>query len=136
MRKVLYEVTVHKIDKIKIRKKFLFFHIKVKRKEVYKYWIEFRVDEKRFWYGEKKPVYNADYDCYEIKSNTVLTKNGCEKSIKILDGICDRVSSVFSYGTYSIEKNLDSNWKNFIAYDKIDNQNTEHKPEIKGMFLT
>ena len=135
MNKILYLIEIDTCRKIKVRKRFLFFHINKKIKEIYKYWIEFRIDEKRFWYGETKPIWNTDLDCFELKTNYVMTKNGCERSLNIIEGIVKRTVDLCP--DYKIFKNLNEEWGKYRAYDKIEEKSSTnaHQSTIQGMFL-
>lgn len=89
-------VKIHNKNGFKIRytKKGLFGREKVCFKEennvVFLYWIEFRLDEGRFYYGEYK-LYEIEYGIFEWRFNYIHTKNGTDRSIKILDDIIDRI---------------------------------------------
>lgn len=124
----LYKVKIDSHRKIKVAKKFLWFYIQVNVPEVYEYWIEFRVDEKRFWYGERKPVWDSELDCNVIKTNYVMTKNGCERSLSIIDGIITRTKDLLP--NFEIHETLVADCEKYKMYDNV-------KPiGMKGMFLS
>ena len=56
----------------------------------YRYSIEYRVDENRFWYVEEKVIYNEKTMRYEVACNSHHTKNGYKDSIKIIESIFTR----------------------------------------------
>lgn len=127
----LIEITLDTLEKIPVKKKFLWFHITKKVNETYKYWIEFRVDEKRYWYGELKPVFNHETNAYEYKQNFIMTKNGLKKSISLIEGIEKRILDL--YPNAHIDKFVNKKVYQGVLekYDKV-----EEKTNIKGMFLS
>jgi hypothetical protein len=78
-----------------LKKKILWFTFTKKEYPVYEYHIEFRADEGRFWYCECKPCKVPNKDYYTYQENSLLTKNGLKKSLKIVDDIKDRILKVF-----------------------------------------
>jgi len=148
MKIILYHIILSSKDRIKVRKKFLWFYIFKMVEQKYEYWIEFRVDEKRFWYGERKPIWNSELDCYEIKTNYVMTKNGCERSLEIIDGIKLRTADLCP--AFNLELNFKHpEYMKFKRYDKVvpqDNYSNattsnyvtkeEYREGLKGMFLS
>lgn len=63
------------------------------------YWIEYRIDENRYWYGEYKPVFLYTDDngekVYRYERNLHHTKNGLTNSLEILLGIRNRYNSIW-----------------------------------------
>lgn len=92
---VVYKNPITKLDKIKLN---LFGIGK------YYYWLEYRIDENRFWYceqkGKRKKYYNSHH-----------TKQDLKGSIKIMNGIIDRSISY----DYIVDIVLDCNIANYIA---------------------
>jgi len=60
----------------------------------YEYWIEFHIDQGRFYYGERKPV-ELSNGTYEYQINTSHTKRGLDKSLEIITEIKNRTESLF-----------------------------------------
>jgi len=63
---------------------------------VYEYWIEFHIDQGRFYYGEKKPVELSNKEgMYMYQNNTSHTKRGLDKSLEIITEIKNRTETLF-----------------------------------------
>lgn len=145
MKVKLYEIIVTNKEKVlKFNKKPLFgglINLYDNEYETYRYWIEFRVDECRFWYGETKPV-KVDENSYEFKTSYLMTKNGCEKSVDIILGIENRIKEVFNVMTkrelckYNIESHYLTNWRDFKVFDKPNNDKSiKEDLQSKSIFL-
>ena len=62
----------------------------------YEYWIEFHIDQGRFYYGERKPVEsNTEVGIYTYQTNTSHTKRGLDKSLEIITEINNRTEILF-----------------------------------------
>ena len=62
----------------------------------YEYWIEFHIDQGRFYYGEKKPIEITDRQgIYNYQINTSHTKRGLDKSLEIIKEIMNRTETLF-----------------------------------------
>jgi len=89
-------VKIHNKNEFKIRytKKNLFGrekeYFKNENDVIFLYWIEYRLDEGRFYYGEYK-LYEVEFGIFEWRFNYIHTKNGLDRSIKILDDIIERM---------------------------------------------
>lgn len=106
--------------KIKVKKKFLWFNITTKIDEKYLYWIEYRIDENRYYYGEIKPEFNSITGLSEIKENYIHTKNAFEKSIEIIEDIYNRVSFLHKDWTCKIDNRVGDLEKfQYVKIDKI-----------------
>jgi len=79
------------------------------------YWVEYRIDEGRYWYCEDKPVLDSINNVYEYESNRHHTKNGEKESIKILKDIVSRAK----VERYDVEVLIEYN----------------NSTKLKGMFL-
>jgi len=113
MNVLLRKITIRSNEIIKVLNKkvkrtwFGFGKIKIKEKitkepVVYEYWIEFRVDQGRFYYGERKPIENPNIpNLYTYQTNTIHTKRGLDKSLEIITEIMNRTETLFP--NYEIE---------------------------------
>lgn len=89
----------------------------------YKYWIEFRIDEGRFFYGETKPVLvNPNKNIYEYQTNYIHTKQGLDGSLSILTEISNRFSEIneneITNSKWKKELWQISNIKDYRMFDK------------------
>jgi len=67
-----------------------------KEEKIYEYWIEFHVDQGRFYYGEKKPVEVPNRKgVYTYQTSTSHTKRGLDKSLEIITEIKNRSEILF-----------------------------------------
>lgn len=108
--------------KIKTYKKDLNFFYKLLGIGVNYYWIEYRIDEDRFWYVNK----------YLRKLNSHHTKQDCKGAINILQGIYNR-SLVMDYKVEVILKN-----DSIIEFlDNLNNtdKNVKERKNINTIFL-
>ena len=120
MKKTLYKIectpkgTVYKdqvlfedLIPIKRTKPFFFgiFKREVIRNEKpsYIYWIEYRIDEGRYWYGEIKPVYSYIDGCYLMEMSQHHTKNDAKDSISIVENIRRRAEQD-NYNVVELER--------------------------------
>jgi hypothetical protein len=105
MNVVLREITIVTDEEIQILrkdlKKRIFGGQKIvetisKEKKTYRYWIEFHIDQERFYYGETKPVEveNRKY-VYEYQTATIHTKRGLDGSLSIISGIVNRTNKIY-----------------------------------------
>jgi len=63
---------------------------------VYEYWIEFHIDQGRFYYGERKPVELPNRQgVYTYQTSTSHTKRGLDKSLEIITEIKNRTEMLF-----------------------------------------
>jgi len=109
----------------------------------YKYWIEYRIDEGRYYYGEFKPIEDISINndgnissTYHYELNYIHTKNGILNSIKILRDMKERVEMLkknykVNYG--EIDDISIQFYKNFDK-DKIVYEGSTNKPNNKGYF--
>ena len=96
MNKILYKIKCEKLsDEILPVKTTIFFGlIKIVKKirVYYEYWVEYRIDENRYWYGEKKPILNEN-GLYEILIHQHHTKQEHNGAISIVKDIEERAKN-------------------------------------------
>jgi len=84
-------------------------------KKKYEYWIEFHIDQGRFYYGETKPV-EVRNGVYEYTTNTIHTKRGLDKSLSIINEIRNRTDII--HPDYDIKLYQYPNITMFRQFDK------------------
>lgn len=64
-------------------------------RKTYEYWIQFNIDQGRFYYGERKPVEVENREgIYVYQSTTSHTKRGLDKSLEIITEIKNRTNII------------------------------------------
>lgn len=91
-----------------------------KEQKTFEYWIEFHVDQERFYYGERKPVECPNRPgVYTYQTNTSHTKRGLDKSLEIISGIAKRAKIV--YPKWDVKWSQIDDLKLYRQFDKDDN---------------
>jgi len=91
-----------------------------KEKAVYSYWIEFHIDQGRFYYGETKPVLVPNRkDVYVYQTSTSHTKRGLDKSLEIITEIKQRTELI--HPNWEIELHQISNMPFYRQFDREKN---------------
>lgn len=136
MRRTLRKIKISTGKTIKVLKRTRLLNIPYQKKilEEYTYWIEFRIDEGRFWYGEIKPVFNLERNAYEIQNNYLMTKNGLQRSLKILDDIKERFEILSDDIDTDIIDIESPDVEMFDVFSRYRDEE-EHKPKNEGVRL-
>jgi len=85
--------------------------------EHYEYWIEFHIDQGRFYYGEKKPIeIEGRNGIYKYQITTSHTKRGLDKSLEIISEIMERTKLI--HPKWEIELYQVKNMPFYRQFDK------------------
>ena len=154
MRKILYRIKCVSVTEPLLpmkEKQFLFFDKVVMKRAEYIYWLEYRIDQNRFWYGELKPVIQDD-GTYAMKLHQHITKRPKMKdSIAIIKKIAERAKEngfqVFvtddSGEEYNYLRGVPIEQEEQEAIDDDEDEildeevcsEDEHHPKLSGLFL-
>lgn len=91
----------------------------------YEYWIEFHIDQGRFYYGERKPVEIENRKgVYKYITTTSHTKRGLDKSLEIISEIRNRTNIV--HPEWEIKLYQINNIPLFRQFDKDSSRNNDY----------